>query len=287
MVGRNRCWQRPETPPRPDMHLLITRSEPGASRMAQEFAALGHSSVVCSLVRIVATLRSWVAGIRSPADERPEDCFDHVIFVSEHAVQHGVAAVQKLAAGARWYAIGPATEAALTAVIRQYRAGDFAAESIKVRVPQPARSEGLLAEQHLQMLNHQRVLLVAGEDGRELIADTLRNRGALVTNWLTYRREALPATTLAHALSENEDERQMQTVDACVASSGQGLELLTRQWLNAGGGADLPVCVPSPRVATLALELGWQTPVLCDGASAQATIAGLEEAGLLSQHRQP
>lgn len=265
------------------MHLLITRSEPGAGRMAQELAEAGLSSFVCPLINAVATNQPFPETTGAATG----NCFNHVIFVSEHAVQHGLAAVRQIGSGAQWYAIGPATGMALRAAMRRHRAS----QAEQVNIPEPARSEGLLADQRLQLVKGRQVLLVAGEDGRELLADALHERGAVVTSWLPYRRAALPVNTLAQAFAAGGTgataQQQLAAIDGCVASSGQGLELLTHQWLQAGGSVDLPVCVPSPRVAAMARALGWQQPVLCSGASAQATVAGLRDLGLLARPGSP
>ena len=209
----------------------------------------------------------------------PEDCFDHVIFVSEHAVMLGRKVVSMLADRPQWYAIGPATEAAFAGICADLTATQgvhFSAS--RLFVPEQAKSEGLLQAPALQasVLQDQKVLLVAGEDGRELIASTLGERGAEVSTWLVYRRVATDD-------SLEQIVQQAASVDLCVASSGFGLELLTRVWFDAGGGAEMPVCVPSPRIAAMARRLGWTSPVLCSGASAEATLRGLADAKLLDR----
>lgn len=242
--------------------------------MAGELAAAGMQPVVAPLLAA------------EPTDsEFPGKGYDHVIFVSEHAVTHANEAFRRLngalagiAPEARWYAVGPATDAALAVAFAVSRA-----PAPNIIVPEPARSEGLLDNQHLQDVAGAKVLIVAGEAGRSLLADTLEARGATVSSWLVYRRvEQLPPVG---------SWPDAGTVDVAIASSGQGLELLTRQWLAAAaadaslgrgssGGLDVPVCVPSPRVFELATKLGWLKPVNCRGASAQAAIAGLSEHGL-------
>lgn len=233
--------------------------------MAASLAVAGVEPIVQPLLRAEPT--------EAPL---PEDCFHHVIFVSEHAVAHAVGVVKALADGAQWYAIGPATAQALTKLFKT----QVGQSSANLCVPALARSEGLLEEPSLQAQAlggaRNKVLLVAGEAGRELIADTLKNRGAVVTTWLVYRRKKVETGVLTAA--------GLAGVDVCIASSGSGLELLTDGWFAAGGSAAVPVCVPSPRIADMAVKLGWQTPVLCDGASAEATLQGLVDAGLLDAH---
>jgi len=255
------------------MKALITRSEPGASRMAREFSAAGVDSYVCPLLLVEPTHQPL-----------PDDCFDKVIFVSEHAVSYSLGKpdelLNALAEEAQWYAIGPSTGAAVAAAVEAtVKATGLRAPAICV--PEEARSEGLLEDLGLQsqaLVNGPSVLIVAGEGGRALIADTLRTRGASVHSWLVYRRVPVSTDKLVETLGDSGCE-----FDVCVASSGSGLELLASAWFAAGGGAEVPVCVPSPRILELATALGWRKPVLCDGASAQATLAGLVEAGLLDK----
>ena len=248
------------------MRVWITRSEPGATRLADHLTPLGYDCRVAPLIDIQATHAA-----------PPTGQFEHVIFLSEHAVSWAFEQGVSVAERAQWYAIGPATEAAFAGICADLNATREAQISPpQVFVPEQARSEGLLQAPALQAsaLQGQKVLLVAGEDGRELIASTLVERGADVSTWLVYRRVATD-NSLAQIV------QQAPSPDLCVASSGFGLELLTRLWFDAGGGAEVPVCVPSPRIAAMAKQLGWTFPVLCSGASAEATLRGLADANLL------
>jgi len=245
------------------MQVLITRSEPGASRMAAELTAAGFTCLVAPLLKAVPTN---TANPADSADRAKQKCISRVIFVSEHAVQHAPDLFQQLGEAVRWYAIGPATGKAL--------ANKLADTHIAVTQPSLANSEGLLAEPSLQNIAGETCLLVAGEGGRQLLRDTLVERGAVALVWSVYRRQAtIDAGVVSAAIAAN-----LKEIDACVASSGDGLELLSRQWFMAGGGAEVPVCVPSPRVAELARNQGWQNVVCCAGASAAATIEGLRSA---------
>ena len=248
------------------MRVWITRSEPGATRLANHLAPLGYDCRLAPLIDIHPT-----------HEAPPTGRFEHVIFLSEHAVSCAFEQGASVAERAQWYAIGPATEAAFAGICADLNATREAQISPpQVFVPEQARSEGLLQAPALQAsaLQGQKVLLVAGEDGRELIASTLVERGADVSTWLVYRRVATD-NSLAQIV------QQAPSPDLCVASSGFGLELLTRLWFDAGGGAEVPVCVPSPRIAAMAKQLGWTFPVLCSGASAEATLRGLADANLL------
>ena len=105
-----------------------------------------------------------------------------VFFVSPNAARLGVAALGDLwpqwPVGVHWLAVGDATAAIL-------RAAGLPAAS-------PAdgfNSEAVLTLPCLQSLAEKKVLILRGDSGRELFADTLRARGAQVQTLALYRRE--------------------------------------------------------------------------------------------------
>ena len=118
-----------------------------------------------------------------------------------------------------------------------------------------------------------RVLIVRGEGGREHIAETLRSRGAQVDFLELYRRNLpdYPSGTLIQTL-------RSERLNAVVVSSGQGLlslhELAAADW---GALVELPLFVPSPRVAHMAAQLGAKIIVDCRGAGTAALLAALRE----------
>ena len=118
-----------------------------------------------------------------------------------------------------------------------------------------------------------KVLIMRGEDGRELLAERLRERGATVDYLPLYRRNLplYPASTLVHRVAA-------ERLNGLVVSSGQGFEHLREM---AGDAwpvlSQLPLFVPSPRVAELARAAGASTVVDCRGASASALLAALRE----------
>lgn len=116
-----------------------------------------------------------------------------------------------------------------------------------------------------------RVLIVRGEGGREHIAETLRCRGAEVDCLELYRRylPEYPAGTLLRTL-------RSERLNAVVVSSGQGLlslhELAAADWRAL---VELPLFVPSPRVAQMAAQMGAKIIVDCRGAGTAALLAAL------------
>ncbi|WP_238785959.1 uroporphyrinogen-III synthase [Pseudomonas sp. S35] len=116
-----------------------------------------------------------------------------------------------------------------------------------------------------------RVLILRGEGGRELLAERLREQGASVDYLELYRRfmPAYDAGVLAQRI-------QLERLNGLVVSSGQGFlhlqALAGPDWPQV---AQLPLFVPSPRVAEMARAAGAEKVVDCRGASAAALLVAL------------
>ena len=166
-------------------------------------------------------------------------------------------------AGQAWFSVGAATGAILA---------DYGLD-----VSWPAvgdDSEALLALPRLADAisgPDPKVLILRGEGGRELIADTLRARGAHVDSLELYRRY-LPDYPCDRLMKLVRSER----LNAMVVSSGQGLQSL-RELAGFDWSAlrELPLFVPSPRVAEMAAALGAKRIVDCRGAGTAALLAAL------------
>ncbi len=167
--------------------------------------------------------------------------------------------------GPAWFSVGAATGA----ILRQ--------QGLDVSWPTAGdNSEALLALPRLAEaldVPEPRVLIVRGEGGREHIAQTLRSSGARVDFLELYRRclPGYPSGTLIQTL-------RSERLNAVVVSSGQGLlslhELAAADW---GALVELPLFVPSPRVAQMAAQLGAKIIVDCRGAGTAALLAALRE----------
>lgn len=135
-------------------------------------------------------------------------------------------------------------------------------------------SEALLDLPHLQKaiaIPGSRVLIMRGDEGREWMAERLREQGVRVEYLPLYRRY-LPDYPPQALLQRVEGER----LNGLVVSSGQGLEHLLQmageRWPQLAG---LPLFVPSPRVAQLAHDAGARRVVDCRGASTTALLEAL------------
>lgn len=149
--------------------VLITRPRHQAAELAAAVTRLGGRAVLLPVIDIVpvdaASVRSQLAGLRDP---------DIAIFVSPNAVTHGLAH----AAGARIAAIGPATR----------RAVEAAGDTVDIVPADGFDSEHLLALEAFEDVAGKVVRIIRGRSGRELLASTLRDRGATVEYLAVYDR---------------------------------------------------------------------------------------------------
>lgn len=152
--------------------ILVTRPESQADELCRSLAAAGGRVVRCPVMDIVPRAADAVSADLA-AIPRP----DRVVFVSANAVRYGLAALAEPQPAVA--AIGPATAAALE------RAG----VAVDVLPAAGYTSEQLLATPEFAEVAGMRVLIVRGESGRELLAETLRSRGAEVDYLSVYRVE--------------------------------------------------------------------------------------------------
>jgi uroporphyrinogen-III synthase len=236
--------------------VLVTRSEPGATELANALTAAGHSASVCPVLE--------VRGIDDPAARRTFDRlnrFDVVIFASGHAVRFAFESIEPARVPPRltWIAVGASTGALL------------ARHGIAAVVPAVESSEGILALPQLSDVVGQRVLVCAGDGGRATIADTLVERGAVVETVALYRREAVPVDRLRTRVPNP------SSIAAVVISSAEGGAAFAMLWRAIGGHATVPIVAPSQRVAMELTRLGFERVAVSSGAGAAAVVAALEQ----------
>jgi uroporphyrinogen-III synthase len=192
------------------------------------------------------------------------DRYDLVFYVSTNAATLGLDAIAQwwpqYPVGIHNFAVGPGTAAVL--------------EKHGLQVSYPTErmsSEALMALPELQQISGKKALIVRGAGGREIIADGLRARGAVVDYAELYER-ALPHYELA-AL---QDLMRTAAPSAIVISSAEALDNLKVLFAPAvPGWARLPLIVSSPRLAGHARTLGFQHVVVIEGATDAAIMTGL------------
>lgn len=171
---------------------------------------------------------------------------DVLIFVSANAVQYAFPLLpEQLPFDVAIGAVGRATAKALDEVGLD-----------PTLVPARMDSEGLLALPGLRDMQGKSVMILRGNGGRELICDTLRERGARVEQVEVYRR-ALPQRPAGAA---NLVKNWSQLVDVVTASSNAVLDNL---FTLLGDEAEpllqsTPLVVVSQRMAEHAVQRGCE-----------------------------
>lgn len=151
--------------------VLVTRPWHQSDKLVDAVEALGGSAIRFPVIEIVPRETADVL-----ADTRQQEDPDIVIFVSPNAVRHGLS----YANNAQIAVVGPATALAIEA----------AGRSVDIRPASGFDSEHLLAEPELAAVQGSNVRIIRGNDGREIIADTLKERGASVSYLSVYARQA-------------------------------------------------------------------------------------------------
>jgi uroporphyrinogen-III synthase len=227
-------------PPLAGKAILIARPRRQAQALAERIRAAGGEALVLPVLEIDPVAPDE----RSSAALAELGTAHLAVFVSVSAVEHGLALAR--AAGGwppdlRAAAVGSATASALRAQgIAQVLVPDHGADS-----------EALLALPELQDVSGQRIVIFRGVGGRELIATTLRNRGARVAYVECYRR-GRPALDVGPVI----ERLHGGALHAVVAASGEALANLV-ELLPAPALRALPLAVPHPNVARAAHDLGF------------------------------
>jgi len=238
--------------------VVVTRPASQVGGLASLIENRGGRALVFPLIEIVPQYSAALDAVL-----RRLSGFDWAIFISPNAVRHGLAASGKLGnwpASVRVVAIGTGTRRALEA------------EGMTGIVAPPglADSEALLAMSEFKHPHGQKFLIFRGEGGRELLAQTLRFRGADTEYAECYRRSK-PDTDMRPLLSR----WAAGEVDAISISSGESLANFVR--LAGGEGLRLlektPLFVPHARVGEQAAALGLTRYVVAGPSDAEVVGA--------------
>jgi uroporphyrinogen-III synthase len=149
--------------------VLVTRPAGQAGELVAAIEAAGGHAIVFPVIEIAPrspqAIEADRAGLADP---------DIIIFISRNAVEHGLA----WSGDGALAAVGPATAAAIEA----------SARVVDIRPASGFDSESLLQEPALRDVGGKTVRIIRGNGGRELLATTLRERGANVDYLEVYRR---------------------------------------------------------------------------------------------------
>jgi uroporphyrinogen-III synthase len=230
--------------------IVVTRPLAQCAPLVEAIRGEGGDALVFPLLRIL------------PADDpRPlADAVAHLddyalaVFISPNAVDYSLPAILTR---------GPWPAGLVPAAVGQGTVRALAVHGIGGCIVPSGRfdSEALLARPELatEHIGGRRIAIFRGDGGRELLADTLRERGATVDCVTCYRRVG-PDSGVTPLLAAWRAGR----LDALAVSSSEGLRYLHdllddegRRWLSA-----TPLFVPHARIAENARALGLRQVVL-------------------------
>lgn len=242
--------------------IVVTRPRAQAAGLVQDILAAGGNPLLFPLLAI-----SPATDLTALQEIVPRLTDYHLaIFISPNAVDYALPAIlvtQAWPARLTPAAVGPGTVKAL------------AAHGVNACLLPSERfdSEGLLALPELAAasVSGRCIVIFRGDGGRELLAETLRERGAAVDCVTCYRRSG-PPEGIAPLLAQ----WRAGQLDALTVSSSEGLRYLL-DLLDAEGRGFLqktPIFVPHARIAANARALGLENIILTDAADT-GIMAGL------------
>ena len=228
--------------------IAITRPAGQAAKLAELIAEQGGKPILFPLIAIAplddySAFEQKLTGLEQ---------YDWAIFISSNAVQNAMPRLlDKLGhipGNLRFAAIGPMTAAELekfgvTNTLTPHGRFD---------------SESLLALPDMQAVANKNIMIFRGIGGRDVLADTLKMRGALVDFAECYQR--VNPQTSAGALSELWQNEQVQAV---VVTSSEAMRHLLdiaddgkALWIK-----NVTLCVNHARIAELPQQLGLKVAV--------------------------
>lgn len=197
----------------------------------------------------------------------PLQDFAVIIFQSANAVRYGSALLEQQR-DLNLAAVGPAT----------LRALNQAGYRVPILPNEGFDSEGLLAHPRLKNLRGQRVLIIRGAGGRELLEQVLEERGAAVTACAVYERHpSKPDAKSLAAVGKLLEAGALHVITATSLEIGTSLlALRAANPLQLEPLAHLHWLVPSQRIAAGLQAQGLDAPlILAESAEDQALVDAL------------
>ena len=217
--------------------VLVTRPEHQADELATAIEDAGGEAIRFPVINIEP---HDSVDVTRCLDALP--AADITVFISTNAVIYGLPYVSGDEAAIA--AIGPSTKSAIESAGRQ----------VDIFPAQGFDSEHLLAEAGLQDVAGKNIRIIRGDGGRDLLADTLRERGATVEYLPVYRRLArVYSPNLLTGLEHRWRDGQVNCVIAMsVDSLDKLLEILPAGCRELIGNT--PLVTPSARVLQTASD---------------------------------
>lgn len=219
--------------------IAITRPADQANKLAKLIADAGGTPILFPLIEITPLddYSQFENVISNIAD------YDWAIFISSNAVQNGLPRLLKQGAPAnlQFAAIGPTTAKAIK---------DFGISNV-LSPKDRFDSESLLALPEMRDVQGKKIMIFRGVGGREILAETLKARGAQVTFAECYQR--INPQTNCDLLAQHYAEKKLHGI---VITSSEAM----RHLLDLAGNADwlkhVVLFVNHARIAETPLQMG-------------------------------
>ncbi len=222
------------------LNIVVTRPLQQAVPLQQRIEQLGGNAISFPLLEIspakdLTALRQIIARLAG---------FQLAIFISPNAVKYGMAEINAaggLPSKIKVAAVGQGSANALRAL---------GAEQVIAPVGK-SDSEALLALAELQDVQGWKIAIFRGDGGRELLGDTLKQRGAVVEYVTCYLRSK-PQQSIEQLLKEQPHAITLSSSEALIYLTEMCAESAARHW------AEIPLFVSHERIAAMAKQHGWQ-----------------------------
>ncbi|MGB5511802.1 MAG: uroporphyrinogen-III synthase [Woeseiaceae bacterium] len=237
--------------------VLVTRPRTQAADLVAAIEKEGGTAHCFPVIDIVAIDETVVS---AAARRLPKP--DIVIFVSRNAVEYGL----QYTSGSKIAVIGPATAEAVAA----------AGHIVDIQPASGYDSEHLLGEAELQTVVGKEIRIIRGDNGRELLAKELTERGANVSYLSVYQRRIPTADpeTLA-SLEAHWRQGDISIITVMSVQSLHNLVSLLPAWCREQLAAT-PLVTPSGRVLKETQGLyPASRPVLAAGPQAHSMVQAM------------
>ena len=235
--------------------VVLTRPEKQAQSLSKKLSSREMKIICAPTLRIIPIdsdqLRSCVSSLSD---------YDYIIFSSPNAVEHMAVHLARQRFSAQLIAAGPGTAKACEI----HAWGDAI-------IPKPVGHVGILALDSLQSVQDKNILICCGQSPHPVLAQTLKRRGAKVTECLCYRREKI--TQAAPGLFEH--LQALPTLPVWQIASRAALDALMEQAIDAKVEDWLrqcPLVVLHPVQKTAAKQWQWQGDVVVADDSSEAGL---------------
>jgi uroporphyrinogen-III synthase len=232
------------TLPLANIGVAITRPADQGKKLSQLIEAAGGHVIPFPLIEIVPLVdytqfNQVISNIQQ---------YDWAIFISSNAVENGMPKLikQGIPKQLKFAAIGPVTAKSLT---------NYGIE--ETLIPNSRfDSESLLSMPEMHHMQGKKVLIVRGVGGRELLADTLKARGAQVIFAECYRR--INPQKDCHVLEQAWNENKLHAI---VVTSSEAMRYLLEIAGDSNWLKDVLICVNHTRISDLVSQQNLKSAV--------------------------